>query len=162
MIKSNNQIPPETVEPNIKYKKNYIDPGWPGYMVNKFQFRSRALQVREKQKLQITNSKYGMSADNPANSQHAQSQVYINSSSLFGLNPNYQNSNIQTKDDFKDKDDKKVNLNAGLVYNNQQHKFHYFNGKKEAPSIFTNFIKNAHLKPQPSRTKSAVVNRYKE
>lgn len=79
-----------------------------------------------------------MSADNPANTIHNHSPIASNSPSTHGLNPHYKDCNVQPLMSLKEK---QQSVAAGLSYANSLHKFHYFNGNKDKPMIFSNFIK---------------------
>ena len=84
------------------------------------------------------NRKFGMSADHPECQKNVPNfSPYSNSFSLFGPNKISQ-TNLETV----------KNPSAGLNYSNSHHKFHYFNGKKDKPLLFTNLMKNGQVKNQ--------------
>lgn len=113
-------------------------------MLNKHTYKAKAVETQPDQRKQDSNSRYGMSVDNPANQIHTRSEIHLSSPSLFNINPNYSHHKIPTASDFKSKVEKQLNMDAGLSYQNRLHKYHYFNGKKDQPSVFCNFIKNSH------------------
>ena len=50
---------------NIKAKKNFIDPGWPNYLTNKFTYKYKEVPQKPKDKIAIdSNRKFGLSSDN--------------------------------------------------------------------------------------------------
>ena len=80
---------------NIKAKRNFLDPGWPNYMVNQHtnKYKPVVNKYIKDYKTVNVNRKFGTSADNKdahdACPTGSGSHIYNNSQSIFGLNPNY-------------------------------------------------------------------------
>ena len=111
---------------NIKAKKNFLCPEWPNYMTNKFTFQYKPYPQPPGPRPINTNSKFGLSCDNPVREQSPYSVIFYQSASIYGLNPN--------------KSPAKDSKEAGLSYTNKQSKFHCWNGKEDVPKVFLNYI----------------------
>ena len=124
-----------------KNKKNIMSNEWPGYMlIQQCPTLEPAAEDLKKQKDKINqevNLKVGESVD-VFLPQGDYCEQYKYSESIFGQKPKHSRfQGIQHK--FQED-------TAGLGFTNGGDKYIYFNGKKDKPKIFANFIEKAKIK----------------